>query len=499
MMDFKALLRKHQTLLAENKALKEENEALKARLGQASPLESRASSEGVSQDTAAAKPSSHLNAGADPEEKIRLFMSLFKGRDDVYAKRWESRNGRSGYAPVCLNEWKAGLCRKPEVKCAVCRHKSYAALDEKVIEAHLRGNLVAGIYPLRQDEKCHFLAIDFDEDGWQQDVSVLRDVCTDFAVPVAIERSRSGHGAHAWFFFADSIGASLARRFGSALLTHAMTERHEIKFRSYDRFFPNQDTMPKGGVGNLIALPLQKAARNNCNSVFIDAHFYPYEDQWGFLVQIGRLSEDEIGVLITKLCPGRELGELEQDDEEPPKPWETHQTKLSQHDFPKVIQLVKAIMLYIAKSGITQRALNTLKRLAAFKNPEFYRAQAMRRPTYKEPRIISCADETLEYLCLPRGCEADLETLLREAGVEAAWSDKTHSGRGIRVAFTGVLRADQELAAESNAEALLRRPCGGNGLRENGHRRQADCRAKDEHAYLDPPAAAPVAVDGEAG
>ena len=289
----------------------------------------------------------------------------------------------------------------------------------------MRGNLVAGIYPLRQDEKCHFLAIDFDKDGWQQDVSTLRDVCTAFAVPVAIERSRSGHGAHAWFFFADPIAASLARKFGSALLTYTMTKRHELKFKSYDRFFPNQDTMPKGGFGNLIALPLQKAARKNDNSVFIDERLHPHEDQWGFLAQIRRLSEDELGDLISKLCHGNELGELKQDDEEPTRPWETSRSKLSRHDFPNVMKLVKANMLYIAKSGISQRALNALKRLAAFKNPEFYRAQAMRMPTRNKPRIISCAQETSEYLCLPRGCEADLTTLLREAGVEDAWSDKT--------------------------------------------------------------------------
>ena len=198
---------------------------------------------------------------ANPTEKIRLFMSLFKGRDDLYAKRWESKEGRAGYAPVCLNEWKPGFCGKPEVKCASCGHRLYATLDEKVIEAHLRGKLVAGVYPLRQDEKCHFLAIDFDKDGWQEDVATLKDVCTAFDVPAAIERSRSGHGAHAWFFFADPVAASLARKFGSALLTYAMSQRHQIKFKSYDRFFPNQDTMPRGGFGNLIALPLQKAAR----------------------------------------------------------------------------------------------------------------------------------------------------------------------------------------------------------------------------------------------
>jgi superfamily II DNA or RNA helicase len=456
MIDFKTLLLKHQALLAENKALKEENLSLKVRLGLAAPPESRSSQEGDHQNASSSEPSFHLKDKANPTEKIRLFMSLFKGRDDLYAKRWENREGRSGYAPVCLNEWKPGFCGKPKVKCGFCEHRSYAALDEVDREAHLRGNLVAGIYPLRQDEKCHFLAIDFDKDGWQQDVSTLKDVCTAFDVPVAIERSRSGHGAHAWFFFADPVAASLARKFGSALLTYAMSERHQIKFKSYDRFFPNQDTMPRGGFGNLIALPFQKAPRENDNSVFIDERFHPYEDQWGFLAQIRRLPEDEIGALISKLCHGSELGELKQDDEEATKPWETSRSKLSRPEFPNVMQLVKANMLYIGKSGISQRALNALKRLAAFKNPEFYRAQAMRMSTYGKPRIISCAEETPEYLCLPRGCEADLTTLLGEAGVEVEWSDKTQPGRHIEVAFTGVLREDQQLAAE----ALLKHECG---------------------------------------
>jgi hypothetical protein len=304
MMDFKTLLLKYKALLAENKALKEENLFLKDRLGLAETVESQPSPEGVQKDAFRAETSFHLHAKSDPAEKVRLFMSLFKGRDDLYAKRWESRDGGSGYAPVCLNEWSPVICRKPEVRCASCKQRSFAALDQNVVEAHLRGHLIAGIYPLRRDEKCHFLVIDFDEDGWQQDVSTLRDVCKAFDVPVAIERSRSGHGAHTWYFFTDPIAASLARGFGSALLTHAMNKRHQIKFKSYDRFFPNQDTMPKGGFGNLIALPLQKAARRDGNSVFIDERFHAYEDQWGFLAQTRRLSEEEIGALISKLFHG---------------------------------------------------------------------------------------------------------------------------------------------------------------------------------------------------
>ncbi|MEW6657110.1 MAG: DEAD/DEAH box helicase family protein [Thermodesulfobacteriota bacterium] len=454
-MDFKTLLQKHQALLAENQALKEENLSLKVRLGLVEPPERRFSQEVFKRDLSPSAPSVTLKA-TTPAEKVQLFMSLFKGRDDVYAKRWESKEGKSGYAPVCLNEWAAGFCRKPEVKCISCEHRSYAALDGKVIEAHLRGNLVVGIYPLRQDEKCHFLAIDFDKDGWQQDVSILRGVCLAFAVPVGIERSRSGHGAHAWFFFTDPVGASLARKFGSALLTCAMTRCHQIKFKSYDQLFPNQDTIPKGGFGNLIALPLQKTARQEGNSVFIDERFQPYEDQWGFLAQIGRLSEDEISALIAKLCDGSELGELRQDEEEETKSWEPRRSKLSRHEFPKEIQVVKANMLYLNKSGVSPRGLNTLKRLAAFKNPEFYRAQAMRMSTYGKPRIISCSEETSEYLCLPRGCEADLSSRFGEAGVEVEWLDRTDPGRPIEVAFTGMLRGDQELAAE----AMLNHDCG---------------------------------------
>jgi hypothetical protein len=254
-MDFEDLFEKYKNLLAENKILKEENEALKAKLGlnvkkgfdQDQGNANNFTLELVAQESPCKIQLPALKDFANPSDKISLFMSLFKGRNDVYAKRWQSKDGRSGYAPVCLNEWKSGLCRKPKIKCFDCPHKSYDVLDKKVIEAHLRGDIVAGIYPMCQDDTCHFLAIDFDDDGWQKDISTLKEVCFTFDIPVAIERSRSGNGAHAWFFFENLIPANLARKLGSALLTYSMGRRHEITFKSYDRFFPSQDTMLASG------------------------------------------------------------------------------------------------------------------------------------------------------------------------------------------------------------------------------------------------------------
>jgi len=320
-------------------------------------------------------------------------------------------------------------------------------LDEGAIEKHLRGDIIVGIYPMLPDETCCFLVMDFDEADWQNDISVLRDVCIDFNIPVAVERSRSGKGSHVWFFFESRVSVSLARKFGTALLTYSMGRRHKIQFKSYDRLFPSQDNMPKGGLGNLIALPLQKAAREKTNSEFIDENFQSYCDQWAFLSTIQKISANHLDYLISELCSGHELGILKIDEEEE-KPWDVHIDKieLQKIDFPKQLDIVRANMLFIPKTAITQRALNRLKRLASFKNPMFYKQQAMRLPTYGHPRVISCADETKEYLCLPRGCEPELSCELEDLGIDIRFIDKTFSGKGIDVEFNGHLRDEQSLA-----------------------------------------------------
>lgn len=465
-MNIEELLEKYQVLLAENKNLKEELKNLKDRFGilknQAVPEQNTDVSPPDS-DYLAEHPFpstmtyenedksclSKVNNLSDPKDKIALFMTLFKGRDDVFAKRWENKKkGTSGYSPVCLNEWKSGLCKKPAESCGNCPNKAYAALNEKIIDDHLRGrgNFVAGIYPLRLDETCRFLAIDFDEGDWQKDISALRDICGEFNIPIAVERSRSGNGSHAWFFFKQPVPAATARKFGTALLTHSMSKRHEITFKSYDRLFPNQDTMPKGGLGNLIALPLQREARSVNNSEFIDGNYKSYDDQWAFLASISRLSEDDITMFTSKLCNGSEYGVLKKDEEVPARPWETSQIQLTEKDFPAKLEIVQANMLFIPKTGFSEKALNHMKRLAAFKNPEFYKMQAMRMPTGQIPRIISCSEETAEYLCLPRGSKPDLQSLLMEYEVDAIYVDKMNCARKINVEFIGQLRDEQPIA-----------------------------------------------------
>jgi hypothetical protein len=203
------------------------------------------------------------------EAKIALSRCLFRGRTDVYPKRFESRKtGRSGYALACANEWVRGVCEKPRIKCSDCPHRRFLPLTDAVIRWHLSGHddagqpFVAGVYPLLQDEMCWFLAIDFDKANWQDDATAFLTTCAQLNVSAALERSRSGRGGHVWLFFEKAVPAALARRLGSHLLTETMERRPDLGFDSYDRLFPSQDTLPQGGFGNLIALPLQKASRD---------------------------------------------------------------------------------------------------------------------------------------------------------------------------------------------------------------------------------------------
>lgn len=391
----------------------------------------------------------HLNNNSSPEEKINLFLSLFKGRSDVYAKRWEKSDGKGGYSPVCLNEWDKVLCHKPKTKCSSCPNKIYSKLDNSVINKHIRGEITAGIFPMLEDETCYFLAIDFDDGEWQKDILEIRKICLELFIPFAVERSRSGSGAHMWFFFEEKISAYTARQFGTALLTYAMEKRYQLNFSSYDRLFPNQDFMPKGGLGNLIALPLQKIPRQKNNSIFIDENFNGYTDQGSFLSSLKKITKEDLNKFISKLSINGELGSLKDKNTEIDKPWKQYKIdeELNLNEFPENIELIKANMLYLKKEGLSNSILNQIKRFAAFKNPDFYRSQAMRLSTYNKPRVISLSEDSKNYLALPRGCEDDILNFLQKQNISV--TDERNNGLKIEANFNGILRPEQEEAVRA--------------------------------------------------
>jgi superfamily II DNA or RNA helicase/very-short-patch-repair endonuclease len=397
------------------------------------------------------------------DEKIALFRSLFRGREDVYPRRFESRKtGKSGYAPACANEWVRGICEKPRIKCAECPHRRFLPVTDEVIRWHLSGRddagqpFVAGVYPMLLDETCFFLAVDFDKAGWLDDSSAFMETCRRLGLSSALERSRSGRGGHAWLFFDEAVPAALARKLGSHVLTEAMERRPDIGFDSYDRFFPNQDTLPQGGFGNLIALPLQKQRRGDGNSVFLDDEGVPHRDQWAFLSTVRRIGRRHLDEVVREADRrGRVLGvSLPPAEDDEPAPWAAPPSRRRKEapivgELPRSLELVLGNEIYIGRDGLAPALRNRVLRVAGFQNPEFYKAQAMRLSTYDKPRIIACAEEHAHHIGLPRGCLEDVRHVLTDLNIRLVIRDERFGGQPLHVTFHGELRPEQQLAAEA--------------------------------------------------
>ena len=387
------------------------------------------------------------------QDKLELFKRLFRGRTDVFPLRWESKTGKTGYSPACANEWRPGVCQKPKIKCAECNHRQLVPVDDHVLYRHLAGEIVAGVYPLLADDTCFFLAVDFDEADWREDLLSFVQSCRELGVPVALEISRSGNGAHAWIFFARAVAAQDARRLGTAIISHTCVRTRQLKLSSYDRLFPNQDRMPKGGFGNLIALPLQKNARQHGCTVFVDDELRAFPDQWAFLASIQPMDIENIEpaiVCATGHAHPLDVTFVALEDEQ--QPWKNLGQQRLSCPMPISLRVTLANQVYFEKSELPQALANRLIRLAAFQNPEFYKAQAMRMSVWNKPRIIGCADNYPKHIALPRGCLDAAIELLKDNGVTVVIQDERFAGETINFSFAGSLCEDQEAAVTAILE-----------------------------------------------
>lgn len=401
-----------------------------------------------------------------PLEKVEIFSNYFKGRDDVYPYLSLDKNdpNKKYYIPACVNEWKKGICNKTMGKpCKTCQYRENRPLTLDVIQNHMYHDKTIGVYPMLEDETCYFLAFDFDDKenelNIKEDVLAFASVCEQYEIPIGIEKSRSGRGIHVWIFFRERMKVITARKLGSLLLSKTMEIRDNLKIDSYDRMFPNQDFMPKGGYGNLIALPFQTSPAKYGNTIFVDRNFLPIRNQFAYLKNMKKLSLNEVLDRIRILS--NETIDISSQELDIKK--EVKNKKKNNFKFPKNIHVILDDMVYIDKANLNAAVKNSFRRLATFANPEFFKRQKMRMSVYNIPMIIDCSKEDEKYLKLPRGTYEYLYDLCHDQNVEIKAVDKRNKGEVLNTHFKGELREEQQVALDRMLEydtGILHAPTG---------------------------------------
>ncbi|MDB3935995.1 DEAD/DEAH box helicase [Granulosicoccus sp.] len=449
-------------LEARIRTLETENEALRAALQDKS-----APSQKVPDDTGLTKtanndsPAGQLTSHNDqiqtesitlkPEAKIRLFRTRFAGREDLYARRWENRDGsKNGYAPVCSNEWRDGICKKPDIRCHECSHRAFESVTDAVMREHLTGVQVVGLYALDSTGRCRFVVADFDHESWRDDTRALVRACRRLDISVLTEISRSGDGAHVWFFFDSPVLAIAARRLATALIERTCREERLLSLSSHDRLIPNQDSLTGAGFGSLVALPLQKSAREREASIFVDDELVPFADQWKALEEISLIGAESLQMLIERAEDGHGSSALN-DAEADKTPWRRtgcrgEAVSLSPEELPADLTITLADGIYVERLNLPQPLIYAIARLAAFANPHWHELERVHRSTWKIARYVDKSQLLPMYLRLPRGCTDTVLELLGRYQIELKVQDERISGTSLQVSFTGELLPEQKTA-----------------------------------------------------